>query len=121
MNRVVVVLPFTPVTATVGMRPLSPSANIVENNRVANLPSLPARWLQVHPQPRRRVYLHNHSPLLFKRPADVVADHVHAGYIQPDHPRGFDGPCSHLRMNLIGNVGRRSAGAQIRIAADEDH
>jgi hypothetical protein len=47
-SRVVVVLPFTPVTATIGMRPVRLSPNIIDD-RLA--PAAGSRRSEVHPQP----------------------------------------------------------------------
>ena len=67
MNRVVVVLPFTPVTATMGIRPLSPSGKSDVDDRLAHRPGNADRRLQVHPQPGGGVDLDDHAALLVQR------------------------------------------------------
>ena len=54
ISRVVVVLPLTPVTATIGIRPFSPFGKSDVDDRLADRPGRARRGLQVHPEARGR-------------------------------------------------------------------
>ena len=54
MNRVTVVLPLTPVTATMGMRPFSPAGKSSIDDRLADRPGNAHRRFQVHAAARGR-------------------------------------------------------------------
>ena len=61
------------------------------------------------------------TPALFlERPADVAGDDVDAGDVEPDDPRGLDRPGGDLGVDPVGDVGRRAAGAEVGVAADQD-
>ena len=85
MKRVTVVLPLTPVTATIGIRPVSPCGEQHVDDRLADRPRHAHRRLQVHAQPRGRVDLDDHAALLLQRPADVPGDDVDARDVEADH------------------------------------
>ena len=90
------------------------------DDRFADRSRRAGRRLQVHPQPGLGVDFDDHAALVVERLADVVGDDVDAGDVEPDHPGRFDGLPRHVGMDPIGDVGRRAAGAQVRVAADED-
>ena len=113
MKRVVVVLPLTPVTATIGIRPFSPSANSVSTiasptGRGHARPKAPGASAS-----RGGVDFDHDAALLFQRPADVQGHHVDAGDVQADHLGRFDRAGGHLGMDQLGHVDGRAAGAQV--------
>ena len=119
MKRVVVVLPLTPVTATIGMRPFSLLRKQTVDDRLAHLARLAGRRLQMHPQSRARIDLHHHAPLAFQRPADVRGHDVHARDVQAHDAGRVDRTSGNLGVNQIGHVGRGTASAQVGIAANQ--
>ena len=120
ISRVVVVLPLTPVTATIGIRPFSPVGEHHVDDRLADRPGLAGGGLQVHPQARAGVDLDDDASLLLQRPADVADHDVDPGDVEPDDPRGVDGAGGDLGVDLVGHVGGGPAGAQVGVAADQD-
>ena len=74
----------------------------------------------MHAQARRRVDLDDPAALLFQRLVHGLADDIDAADIQPDHLRRFHRPRRHLRMDVVGHIGRRAAGAQIGVVAQDD-
>ena len=121
MKRVVVVLPFTPETATSGNAAVVAVGIEHVDDRLAHWAGHACRRLQVHPQARGGVYFHDHPALLFQGPADVLGYDVYAGDIQADYLGGVHGPGGHLGMDVFGHVDGGSAGAQVGVAADQDH
>ena len=119
MNRVVVVLPLTPVTATIGIRADLALREQAVDDRLAHRARLARGGLQVHPQPGAGVHFDDHARLALQRLGDVHRHDVHAGDVQADHPRGVDGPGGDFRMDLVGHVGGGAAGAQVGVAADQ--
>ena len=114
MKRVVVVLPLTPVTATMGMRPSSPVGKEQFDDRLADRAGNADRRLQVHPQARGRVDLDDHAALLVQGPADVARP--------PRRRRRCPGPplaaastarAATCGMHPLGHVDGRAAGAEI--------
>ena len=73
----------------------------------------------MHPQARSCVDLDDHTALTLKRLRDVLGDNVDACDIQADDACSLDRMPSNIWMELIGNIARRSAGAQVRIATDK--
>ncbi len=61
----------------------------------------------------------DHAALLRKRPRDVLGHHVDAGHVQADRLGGIDRVGRHRRMDPLGDVDRRAAGAQIGVPAHE--
>ena len=119
MNRVVVVLPFTPVTATIGIRPVVAFGEQRRDDRFADRARLAGRRFQVHPQSGRGVHFDHDPAQLIEGPRDVERDDVNAGDVEPDHAGRVDGPGGKIGMNFVGDVGRGAARAQIRVAANQ--
>ena len=98
-RRVVVVLPLTPVTATIGIRPSSPGGKRV--SRIASAtgragPSAGSRCI-------RRSGLGSTSsddaPRLLQGSADVAGDDVDPGHVEADDANGLDGAGRDLGMD----------------------
>ena len=121
MKRVTVVLPLTPVTATMGIRPFSPGGNRVSTIASPTGREMPTEGCKVHAQARSGVDLDDHASLLAQGARDVLGDHVDAGDVQPHDLGGVDGRGRHGRMHALGDVDGRAAGAQIGVAADQHH
>ncbi len=117
MQRVVVVLPLVPVTATTGMRASSPGANIESTMALPHRATDAARRLDVHAQTRGRVDFHDRAAALLERFGHVGGDDIDASDVEPDHARGFDRARCDARMNRVRDVGGGAARAQIRVAA----
>ena len=112
ISRVVVVLPLTPVTATIGIRPFSPSGNSERRSprRPAGASRTTARGASAgrgrrSPRPRRRL-----APPAAGR---CRAPRCRSRRRRARRPRGLDGPGGHVGMDLVGDVGRGAAGAQM--------
>ena len=58
--------------------------------------------------------------LRFQRAADIEGDDIHAGHVKADDAGRLDRPCRHVGMHQLGDIGRRAAGAQVRIAANQN-
>ena len=119
MNRVVVVLPLVPVTATIGMRPLWPSANIVSMIASPTGRGLPLDGSMCIRKPGLALTSMIMPPCSSSGRPMSSAHHVDAGNVQTDDLRGFDGSGGHVRMHQVGHVGGGAAGAEVRVAADE--
>ena len=89
------------------------------DDRRANVPWGPDRRLQVHPQSRTGIHLDHHAALRLERLCDVGGDDVDARDIEADDPRRFDGAGGHLRMDDVGHVFARSAGAEVGVLTQE--
>ena len=111
IRRTVVVLPLVPATATTGMRPSSPSANIVAMIASPTGAALAERRLEVHAQAGRGIDLDDAAALLFERLEHAVADHIDAADVEADHLRRGDGARGEFRMDVVGDVGGGAAGA----------
>ena len=120
MQRVVVVLPLVPVTATTGMRPLSVGPNSVETMASPTGRDLPADG---------SICIRNPGPALTStttppcsssgRPMSDATTSMPA-MSRPNDARRFDGTSGDLRMNAVRDVGRGAARAQVSVAANED-
>ena len=61
------------------------------------------------------------AALLLQRAADVAGHDVDAGDVQADARGRFDGAGGDLGVDLVGHVGGGAAGAEVGVAADQDH
>jgi hypothetical protein len=119
MKRVVVVLPFTPVTATMGMRPFSPAGKSVSTIASPTGREMPTDG-PVHPQPGGGVHFHDHAALLFQRPLMSCATTSMPAMSRPTILAASTAAGGHGGVDPLGHVDRRAAGAQIGVAADQD-
>ena len=121
MNRVVVVLPLTPVTATIGMRPSSPSGNIMSTIASPTGRETPADGSRCIRRPGAALTSTITPPCSSSGRLMSWATTSTPAISRPIDLGGFDRPGRHLGMNAFGHVDGRAAGAQIRIAADQHH
>src|SRR3989337_1139585 len=108
--RTVVVLPFVPGTATIGMR--AGREEQVEH-RPGHVLRLAHGGMRVHAEAGGGVDLDDGAALLAHGDGDVGHDEVDAGHVEPDHARGRLGDLHVLRMGFDGAVDRRAAGGHV--------
>ena len=111
--RTVVVLPFVPVTATIGMRADEPGGNRRVDHRPGDVLRLALGRMGVHPEPGRGVDLDDRAAGLADRGRDVRADEVDAGDVEPDDLRRGLGDLDVVGVGLDGPVDRRAAGGHV--------
>ena len=111
--RTVVVLPFVPVTARIGMRAGVPGGKSRSSTGLRDVLRLALGGVGVHPEARRRVDLDDRAALLAHRHRDVGHDEVDAGDIQADHPRRGLGDLHVLGMRLERAVDGGAAGRHV--------
>ena len=86
--REVVVFPFVPVMATIGMRDGTGSGKQHLDHRPGDIARRTFGRLQMHAEPGTRVYFHDSATDFGKRLCDIGRDDVDPGDIEPDDPRG---------------------------------
>jgi hypothetical protein len=74
----------------------------------------------MHAQARRGIDFDDAPALRFERLLNRRADHVDSADVESDHPSRFHSTFSQFGVDLIGNVSRGSAGAQIAVIAQND-
>lgn len=88
------------------------------NNRIANWPRLSMRWINVHPQTWTCIDFDDGRMLACKWLRYVESNNIDPCDIETDHSRCLDGLSSNIGMNVVGDIGRSSACAQLCIAAN---
>ena len=87
---------------------------------VADVAPLAIGGVEVHPQARRCVDLHDAARLVFQGALHGFADHVHTAHVQAHHARCVDRTGRHLRVHVIGHVGGAAPGGQVGVVAQND-
>ena len=98
--RVVVVFPFEPVTATIGMRDGDALREQQVDDRLRHVLWLALGGVRVHSEPRRRVHLDHGAAALTDGLRDVGSDEVDAGHVEADHLRGLFGDLDVLLVRF---------------------
>ena len=111
--RTVVVLPFVPVTARIGIRAGAPAGNSRSMTGLATYCGSPSVGFVCIRKPGRRVDLDDRAAGLANGHGDVRADEVDAGDVQSDDPRGHLGDLDVVRVGLDRAVDRRPAGRHV--------
>ena len=117
MSRVVVVLPFVPVTAITGMVDVDPGGYSMSTIGAADVARRALGGVRVHPDAGGGVHLDDHRAVLAERHGDVRREHVDARRCRarrrpppsrtPSRCRGASRPCGRWRC-------RRSRGWRSR-------
>ncbi len=89
-------------------------------HRLGHVLGLALGRVGMHPEPRRRVDLHDPATGLPHRLADVGTDEVDPGDVQPHDPRRELGDLRVVRVNLLGAVDADPAGAHVAGALEVD-
>ncbi len=110
--RTVVVLPFVPVTAMIGMRAASRAGTAVDD-RLGDVLRLALGRVGVHPEAGRRVDLDDRAAGLADGRRDVRADEVDAGDVEADDPGRRLGDLDVVGVGLDRPVDRRAAGRHV--------
>jgi hypothetical protein len=92
----------------------------VGDDRFSDRPALAERRLQMHAQSRCGVDFDDAATLGFERAQDAVADDIDAGDIEADGLRGGNRLRGKLGMDIVGDIGCRTAGREIGVVAQDD-
>ncbi len=90
------------------------------DDRAADRSRRPLGRRQMHPQSGAGVDFDHGTALLAQGAADILCNDVDPSDIQTDHAGRVDHAPGNFGMDRIGDVGRRSACAQVRIAANKN-
>ena len=112
--RTVVVLPFVPVTATIGIREAETPAGNSESmtGRATYCGSPSVGWVCIR-KPGAALTSTMAPPVSRTGRRDVGADEVDAGDVEPDDPGRRLGDLDVVRVGLDGPVDRRAAGRHV--------
>ena len=119
MKRVVVVLPLTPVTATIGMRPFSPSGNSMSTIASPTGRETPADGSRCMRKPGAALTSTITPSCSSSGRLMSWATTSTPAMSRPTILRGVDRAGGHVGMDALGHVDGRAAGAQVRVAADQ--
>ena len=119
--RDVVVLPFVPVTATIGTRDGRARREEQVDDRLGDVLRLTDRRVGVHPEPGSGVDLADRAAGLAHRRGDVRADEVDAGDVEPDEPGRLLGDLDVVGVGVEGAVDRDAAGRHVAGQRQLDH
>ena len=111
--RTVVVLPFVPVTATIGTGDVAPAGNSMSTTARPTWRGCPSVGLVCIRNPGPALTSTMAPPVWPDRLGDVGRDEVDAGNIQPDDHGRLTSDFDIVRMDVVGPVDRGSAGAHV--------
>ncbi len=111
--RAVVVLPFEPVTATIGIREGAPDGKSMSMTGLATYCASPSvGWVCIR-KPGAALTSTIPPPVSRTGSADVRADEVDAGDVEADHLRGQLGQLDVVGVRFLGAVDADPAGAHV--------
>ena len=118
IRRTVVVLPLVPVTATTGMRPSSPSANMLADDRLADRRGPCRRRARGACAGPGAALTSTTPPPCSSSGRSTLSQTTSTPQMsQADHLRRRHGARRHFRVHVVGDVGGGAAGAQVGVVA----
>ena len=111
--RAVVVLPFVPVTAAMGMRARAARREEHVEHRTRHVAGLAARRCHVHAEPGRGIHLADGAAHVLVALGNVRAQEVHAADVEADGADGADRHLDVVRVHDVGHVLGRATGRKV--------
>ena len=119
--RVVVVFPFEPVTATIGIRAGVPGGNSRSTTCFATYCGSPSVGMRVHAEPRSRVDLDDRAAGLADGLGDVGREEVDARHVEPDDARRLFGDLHVVLVRVPRAIDRDPTGRHVAGGRELDH